>query len=432
VTNILLSNDWISRLASFKQLIVGFSGGLDSTVLLHALTSIPALHHRVQAVHINHGISPNALSWQKHCEQVCTKFNVSFIAEAVEFNRLVNIEEGARDARYAVFSCLLKAEGCLLLGHHLDDQAETLLLQLFRGAGIDGLAGMQEQASFDKGALARPFLTRSREQLQHYAIKHGLSWIEDESNLDIDYSRNYVRQQIMPLLIKKWPGVVGNLARTASHCQQAQVNLYEQAIQDCSELEQDSLLIEPLKKLSYARLVNVLRVWFRNLKIKAPSTAIIQRIIHEIIWSRADAMPLVSWNQLCIRRYQGRIYFEQIQKERSTQIIEWPDFPKPLLINELGTLYASKAKTGLNIPDKARISIRFRQGGECMILHQQTKKLKKLFQEWNIPTWSRDLLPLLYINEELAAVIGYSVSDLFYAEEASQPSTSYPIWNIAF
>jgi tRNA(Ile)-lysidine synthase len=170
----LLNSQWIERLQQFDQLIVGFSGGLDSTVLLHCIASHAALNSRLLAVHINHGISPNALHWQRHCEDFCHDLNIPFITEEVEFNRSSNIEEEARVARFTVFSRLLNKERCLLLGQHLDDQAETVLLQLFRGAGIDGLVGIQEYSSFSSGIMARPFLTHARAQLHHYALTQKL------------------------------------------------------------------------------------------------------------------------------------------------------------------------------------------------------------------------------------------------------------------
>lgn len=423
----LLNHQWLERLQGFEQLIVGFSGGLDSTVLLSCLASYPFLHPRLLAVHINHGISPNAMDWQKHCEAFCRHLTIPFLAETVQFNRSSNVEDEARKARYEVFSRLSHKDSCLLLGHHLDDQAETVLLQLFRGAGIDGLAGMTDCDNFSSGMIARPFLKRTREELHHYAFTKQIKWIEDESNNDSRFTRNYLRNEIMPLLVKKWPAVVGNLARTAAHCQQGKKNLYDLALQDCNELKKatPSLLIEPLKDLNDERIVNVLRVWLKKNHIKLPTTAIMKRLVNEVVGASIDAIPLVQWNDICIRRYQGRIYLETKVQNQFPQQIAWPDFPQPLLLAEGQTLYAKKAEQGLAIPLKVQITIRFRQGGETIFLHQQTKALKKLFQEWKVPVWQRDRIPLLYINNQLAAVIGYVVSDAFY--------TSYaPAWIVNF
>ncbi|WP_298623573.1 tRNA lysidine(34) synthetase TilS [uncultured Legionella sp.] len=422
MSKLLLSTPWLAQLEEYERLIVGFSGGLDSTVLLHLLASYSSLRNKLFAVHVNHGISPNALSWQKHCSDFCDNLAIEFFTESVDFDRSTNIEEGARNARYKVFTSLLEADGCLLLGHHLDDQAETLLLQLFRGTGIDGLAAMPESAALGAGSLVRPFLSHTRRQIENYAVNNHLTWITDESNDDTYYSRNFLRQQIIPLLASRWPGVAGNIARTAGHCQQARVNLDELALQDCPELNRTlhSIFIEPVKSLGVDRIANILRVWLKKNQIRLPSTATFQRIIHEVIFAGEDCMPVVSWNNISIRRYQSYLYLDKMKEAILPSSIEWTDFPSPLNLNDTGfVMTAKKADEGLNIPDNARITIKFRQGGERFSWHGQTKQLKKLFQQWGIPPWLRDRIPLLYINEHLAAVAGHAVSDLFFTKNSS-------------
>ncbi|WP_133137403.1 tRNA lysidine(34) synthetase TilS [Legionella rowbothamii] len=413
----LLNTDWFARLNQFEKLVIGFSGGLDSTVLLHALASHSFLYPKLLAVHINHGISSNALSWQQHCEQFCGNLGINFISETVQFDRSANIEEGARVARYAVFSALLTEKDCLVLGHHQDDQAETVLLQLLRGAGVDGLAAMAELGVLGKAAIARPFLNTSRVQLEEYAEYQQLSWIDDESNQDISYSRNYLRQKILPLLTDKWPGAGGNIARTALHCQQAKSNLDALALQDCPELSSasDSLCITPLLQLDFARSVNVLRTWLKKRQIQAPSTALLHRMIDELIFARIDAIPQINWDGVVVRRYHQYLYLDKKDTPCLPNYSEWVEFPSPLMLGIDGfCVIAEPAKQGLVVPPKAKISIRFRQGGETFFLHGQTKQLKKLFQEWNVPPWQRERTPLLYINDELAAVVNYAISDSFF------------------
>lgn len=420
--NQLLNSEWLSCLTQFTKVFVGFSGGLDSTVLLHVLGSYPLLRSKLVAVHINHGISPQASSWQMHCEQFCRHSGVTFLAQSVEFDRSANIEERARDARYAVLSSLLTDEDCLVLGHHQDDQAETVLLQLFRGTGIDGLSAMAELSCLGAGKLVRPFLNNSRQQLEHYAELHQIAWIEDESNQDTHYSRNYLRHQIMPLLLEKWPGVKGNITRTAFHCQQAQANLDVLARVDHPELmsAKTSLSVEPLQKLTFERIVNVLRVWLKNNQIQLPSTATFQRLIHEMIFARTDAAPEVSWGKILVRRYQKYLYLDKKDSINLPACIEWSEFPSPLSLKEAGiTLRTQKVNQGLVIPKDAKIYVRFRQGGELFYWHGQTKHVKKLFQEWQIPPWLRERTPLLYVNGELAAIIGYAISDLFFKKDVS-------------
>ncbi|HHT0593799.1 TPA: tRNA lysidine(34) synthetase TilS [Legionella anisa] len=469
----LLSTEWFSCLSHFNKLIVGYSGGLDSTVLLHVLASQPTLLVKLVAVHVNHGISANALRWQLHCQQFCQNLGIPLVTQSVQFDRSANIEEGARIARYAVFSSLLTEQDCFISGHHLNDQAETVLLQLFRGSGVDGLAAMPDFGQLEPGKIARPFLTHSREQLEHYATLHQLNWIEDESNQDTSYSRNYLRQYIMPLLKKKWPGVVGNIARTALHCQQAKRNLDMLAAQDMileenlEKLTSNSLLITSLKTLGRDRIANVLRSWLKNNQIQLPSTVTFWRLIDEVIFASQDATPEVSWGEVTVRRYQKHLYLDkknannlpcikplsklaakrEMPEDRecrarvhteshedsstlSTQVsssivfgqrsIEWSAFPSPLVMpDEHINLVAKKTNQGLVIPDDAKIFVRFRQGGEEFSWHGQTKRLKKLFQEWEVPPWLRERIPLIYFNDQLAAVVGYAMSDLFFTKEGS-------------
>lgn len=423
MTKLLLNAEWTTRLDEFTQLIVGFSGGLDSTVLLHLLASYPSLGPKLLAVHINHGISKNASSWQSHCEQFCFNLGIRFLSRSVQFNRCANIEEEARTARYQVFSSLLTATDCLILAHHREDQAETVLLQLFRGAGVDGLAAMTELSSLGLGSIARPLLSHSRAELESYAARHELKWVEDESNQEINYSRNYLRHQIMPLLLTKWPGVTGNLARTASHCQQAKANLDELAVSDYPELlvARKALFIDPLRTLSIERITNVLRVWLKRNHIQLPATTTFQRLIHEVINANADANPLVSWDGIEVRRYQHYLYVDNKKVINLATAIEWAEFPSPLVLTEYNLhLIAKKVDEGLVVPQNTAVIIRFRQGGEHFCWHGQTKQLKKLFQEWTIPPWLRDTIPLVYIDNQLAAVVGYAVSDLFYSKNSSQ------------
>ncbi|MGL5742500.1 MAG: tRNA lysidine(34) synthetase TilS [Legionella sp.] len=422
----LLSAEWLTRFSRLNQLIVGFSGGLDSTVLLHVLASHPILFSKLIPVHVNHGISPNASVWQEQCEHFCRNLDVVLITKQVEFDRSANVEEGARIARYGVFSSLMTEQSGLILGHHLDDQAETVLLQLFRGAGVDGLAAMSEFGPFANGALARPFLSCSREQLEHYAVLHQLSWIEDESNLDVSYARNYLRQQVMPLLRSKWQGVAGTIARTATHCQQAKRNLDALAVHDMFLEEASETVTEPflfiaqLQKLSFDRIANVLRVWLKNNQIQLPSTRTFQRLIEEVIFARTDATPEVRCGEVCVRRYQKYLYVDKINSSDFPSSIEWSEFPSPIVLNDAGThLLAKRANQGLIIPPKTKINVTFRKGGEELVLHGQTKRLKKLFQEWGIPPWLRESIPLIYFNDTLAAVVGYAVSDLFFIKDAA-------------
>lgn len=408
-------------LADYEHLFVGFSGGLDSTVLLHQLSRHPSLRKKLTAVHINHGLSPNAAQWQRHCEQLCQQWHVHFISLSVHCKRKGNVEEAARIARYRALSALIKKNDCLLMGHHLDDQAETLLLQLCRGAGVDGLAAISEKTTVGEGDLRRPLLKCTRQALQTYAIEHRLSVIDDESNVNTRYSRNFLRQDIIPLLKSRWAGVAQNLARAAEHCRQAQANLNDLAQLDCPSLTEVSpvLPLASLFHLNRARLSNVLRVWLRQNSVHMPNTLTFNRLIDEMIFAAPDSNPEIHWGQVTIKRYQQHLYLSPQQAEW-TSILPWTAFPKPLCLKGLGQLRAEVTDEGLFIPSGSEVDVRFREGGETFYWHGQNKSLKKLLQEWKIPPWQRQQLPLIYVDGQFAAVIGYAISDHFYQKKAAQ------------
>lgn len=419
MTNFLGTDDWLKSLLPYKTLWLGFSGGLDSTVLLHLLATSPLIKEKVQAIHVHHGLSSRADEWLRHCQAICESLAVPLIVQRVSVDSSANVEEGARMARYQVFSNWVRNDDCLLLAHHRDDQAETLLLQLFRGAGVDGLAAMASVNSFATGMLRRPLLGVSRADLENYALLHQLSFVDDESNQDIDYSRNFLRHDVFPLLRTKWPQVVKNLVRTVAHCQEAKKNLEALAAIDYPGLDAQGnrLSVAPLKNLAIERLANVLRVWFKINHVKLPSSSILNRIIQEVILANEDAEPLVCWGYNQLRRFHQTLYL--LRNEQfipSASCIAWLMLERPLMIGHQDEkpVYVTLSTAGINYLKDRRVDVRFRQGGELLVLHQQTKQLKTLFQEWQVPPWSRSAIPLLYVEDKLEAVIGFAVSDDFY------------------
>ncbi|MDI9817785.1 tRNA lysidine(34) synthetase TilS [Legionella sp. W10-070] len=416
MTKSLLTADNLKQLQGCQRLLVGYSGGLDSTVLLHAIALIPEYASKLIAVHINHGLSPNAYDWQNHCRLFCSQLKTPLIVKKIDFKREANIEEAARKARYEVFAQLIEKNDGLVLAHHLNDQAETLLLHLCRGTGVDGLAAMTPVKAFAQGKLLRPLLQISRTQLEAYAHLHQLQWIDDESNQDIGFSRNYIRHQVMPLLSARWPELENKLARTSLHCQQAQANLNDLALMDCPYLKKKSLQlpIAHLIQLSEARITNVLRFWLKSNQVRMPDTATFYRLISEMIQAKEDTSPQVSWDGVCVRRYQKTLFLLKEKPAPLASLIKWSMFPDTLIIKNLGILQVKTSNEGLAVPDNASIEVSFRRGGEAFYWHGQTKQLKKLFQEWQIPPWLRDRIPLVYINNQLACIVGYAISDLFY------------------
>jgi tRNA(Ile)-lysidine synthase len=413
-----------TQLIAGTQCLVAYSGGLDSHVLLHSLVKLrdqyPNL--QLQAVHIHHGLSPNADQWADFTEQVCQHWDVAYTLRTIHLGSAsqtkLSLEAAAREARYKIFSELLLANGCLLTAHTQTDQAETMLLQLLRGAGPMGLAAMPGRRPLGKGQHVRPLLSFTRTALQSYALNEQLKWVEDESNYQLQFDRNYLRHQVMPLLEQRWPKATTTLARSAQHCGEASELLAELAQQDRQLLQgtvPNTLLIAPLQQLSIARQRNVLRKWLKSLGFILPSRVKLQQIIDEVIASCADAQPLVSWEGVEIRRFRDLLFAMQPLSASPAlpTALAW-DLQQPLILpNELGLLTVLPNSPPLLQIKNANLTIRFRQGGEiCRPLNRKgTHALKKLFQEWNIPTWQRNRIPLLFNNETLLAVIGYGICE---------------------
>ena len=223
-----------------KTYWVAYSGGLDSSVLLSLFAELRRqLPIKLKAIHINHGLSPNASTWASLCATQCQSLQISYLERSVQVNANdgESIEEVARKKRYAVFAKCLEDGDILLTAHHQDDQAETFLLQLLRGAGVKGLAAMPQVKAFARGQHMRPLLEFSRSHLQAYAKERQLVWVDDESNLNLDFARNYIRHQLMPVLLQQWEGASDVIARSAAHCAEAQALLEEYALTDCEKVK---------------------------------------------------------------------------------------------------------------------------------------------------------------------------------------------------
>lgn len=399
------------------HILIGYSGGLDSTVLLHALASDPLLSSKIEAVHVHHGLSVHATDWQKHCESWCHHHQVPLRVYHADLNSGPNLEERARQARYTIFETLLCEQVCLVLAHHQDDQAETLLLALCRGTGLTGLVGMPRVRSFGQGLLLRPLLEQTKESLTHYAVSHGLCWISDESNDDVSFSRNYLRHEVMPLLRRRWPAVAAAMRTASYHCEQAQSNLNDLAHLDCPDLMMGSttLSYDVLMTLSEARLTNVLRVWLAGQGCSMPSSKVLDKLMHEVMRAKTDAHPSLIMGQYVIRRYQSTLYCCPLDAEPlPIKPCVWSVFPAPLVCDK-GQWIATAAMDGIKIPLGALVEVRSRMGGERLRYQGQTKVLKKLYQERGVPPWLRDAMPLIYVNGRLAAVLDFVVSDDYTA-----------------
>jgi tRNA(Ile)-lysidine synthase len=300
-----------------------------------------------------------------------------------------------------------------LSAQHQDDQAETLLLQLLRGSGVKGLAAMPSQSVLGAGFLVRPLLGFSRRALLDYAAARDLCWVEDPSNRDVGLDRNYLRRRVVPELRRRWPAMAESISRSARHCAEAAAIMEQLARDDVAELAcvpAGTLRVSGLQALSADRQRNALRYWLRKRAANAPSTAVLTRMVHDLLGSRRDAGPCVRWEGFEARRYRDRLYLlRQKTAPLPGEVLEW-DVRGPLELPHAGGMLTAISATGQGLRadavSRGRVQVRFRQGGErCRPAGRRHHHLlKKLFQENAIPPWERTRIPLIYIDNALAAV----------------------------
>ena len=345
-------------------------------------------------------------------------------------------EAWARRKRYAVLTEHVGEEQVLLTAHHKDDQAETLLLQLFRGAGPAGLAAMPVTQSFSQGWHCRPLLDFSRADLRQYALQHDLRWIEDESNQDTGFDRNYIRQQLLPDIKQHWPGVITTLARASRHQAEASELLDQIARLDLAGIAAGDSLARlnsnSLRNLHLSRQKNVLRYWLHMLQLPLPDAGHMQRIIEDVVNSGADAAPCVSWPGAEVRRYRQYLYAATpLSKHDPEQVITW-DLKQPLPLLHGRLLARQSQGQGLcikaNLCHDNSVEIRYRAGGETLqpAGREYHHELKKLLQDQGVPPWLRDRIPLLYINGRLAAVPGKWIAQEFVGQNDE------PCWQVSW
>ena len=410
----------LQDLPGLSRLWLAYSGGGDSHVLLHAAAglhkagAVPAL----QVVHVDHGLQAASVEWAGHCAAVCAELELPFTLLHVDARADdgESPEAAARHARYRALAELMRAGDCLLTAHHQDDQAETLLLQLLRGGGPHGLAAMPAVSAFAGGLHARPLLNFPRDELRRYAERHALRWIEDPSNADGGFDRNYLRYSVMPVLRERWPAAARVLARGAVHQAEAAQLLDALAAEDLRRCEatERRLRIDALLELDEARQRNVLRFWLRHLGFKLPDTVRLAQVQEALLHAAADRSPKVAWDGTVVRRYRDHLYvsFPHVPVN-SGMILSW-DLDRALSLPDGSNLVAvpvhgAGVKRELCRP--GAVTVRYRRGGEsCRVAqHGANRPLKKLLQEIGMPPWERERLPLIYIDEQLAAVVGYWV-----------------------
>ncbi len=455
-----------------EKYLIAYSGGVDSHVLLHLCSQLknsPAgFEQSFSAVYIDHGLSSHSKKWGKHCQHICFELDIPLTIIEVDAapKNGQSPEASARTARYQAYGQLLDDNECLLTAQHLDDQAETLLLQLLRGSGTKGLSAMPRVKPFSKGYLCRPILDYRKLDILDYAKQHQLQWIEDESNEDERFDRNYLRQTVLPILEKRWPAAKESFAKSAEVLAESQLLLDSVAESDIQKLyyvntegvlEADKLLLEPTLELlsyapeneqktlfsydvsirqEYARLNNLLRHWININYLPMPSKKILEQIVHSVIYAREDAMPLVSWSRDAfhceVRRYRDKLYLRDMSEQASIEQEQAQDvgtgqvlsLEQAVVLKNSNTCItlsatkkistrasATKNKSGNNRFDRKKllsrpITIRFRQGGERFRRNDEdhSHTLKHWFQEQGIPPWEREQMPLIFWGDELIQI----------------------------
>jgi tRNA(Ile)-lysidine synthase len=406
-----------------KSMTVALSGGVDSVVLLHLLHQLQKTQNfTLKASHVHHGLSKNADKWVKFCEKLCTKLSVPLDVHRIKLpqKKSLGIEGEARQLRYE--KLLQSQTDLVVLAHHEDDQAETFLLQLIRGAGVKGLSSM---AYFDATRrLWRPLLNTSRIDIETYARKYKLKWIEDESNQNIDFDRNFIRSKVLPILKNRFNHIIKVISRSSSHLAEAQHLLDDLAQIDLkSNLKsinyKHKLNVKTLDKLSNARAKNVFRFWLEINNQMMPSKDLLDELLRQVLTAKKDATIKIQLSKdFEIRRYKDEIYIVQKNQngQKNYEII-WKGESEIILPNGQKLTFKKVKGRGINLKflRDQKLKIRNRQGGESFKPDSKrpTKKIKQLLQESDLPPWERDFFPMIFVGDELAFIPNFGIDQKY-------------------
>lgn len=407
-----------------QAFLIALSGGLDSTVLLSLFAKLrqkrphlPPLS--VRAIHIHHGLSPNADSWAKHCQDLCDQFQIPLIIERVQVDKTNGIEAGAREARYQAIKKHLQTQEMLVTAHHLNDQTETFFLALKRGSGLKGLGAMQQQSVLFGMPILRPLLGFTRPQLEDYAQKEKLNWITDESNGDNRYDRNFLRNKILPELRERWAHFDLAVQRSAQHCfeQQQLINdLLSEAFAEHCQIKNQFKLCQ-FRQYSLAKQTALLRMWLAENQLEMPSKRQLTQLINDVIFAKEEANPQFQLVNKVIRRYQDRLYltkpFSDLTKyclklEQNT--LSLPDDLGNLSVqeNEHNLIFHWQDYSVTLEKTDLPISIRFGYSGKIKHHPKRPREdIKKIWQELSVPPWERNRIPLIFYGDKLKSAVGF-------------------------
>ena len=418
--------------ASQQAILAGLSGGLDSVVLLHALRQWQTAERpvlRLRAVYIHHGLNPLADDWAEHCRTFCDSLSVPFQVCRVQVDpRKKGIEAAARDARYQAFREVIAPDEALVTAQHLDDQSETFFLALKRGSGPAGLSAMPEQMAFGANPLIRPLLSFSRAQLEQYAQYYQLSWVEDDSNQDRRYDRNFLRHAVLPQLNARWPHFAQAVSRSAALCGEQEALLDELLLPELMQLTDadNGLSFIPLLSAGTAKRNAILRRWLKHCGVQMPSQHQLTLLWQEVALAKPDAEPGYYLKPVTIRRYQNKLYVTEKTAGLSEYCLPWDLHSALLLPDDAGILRVAEAVTPQDSvsvvrpprPDE-QVAVRFGLQGHYHICgRDRGRSAKKLWQESGVAPWLRERTPLLWYNDTLIAAVGVFVTKEGKADEA--------------
>lgn len=380
-----------------KNILVGLSGGVDSTVLLHILSAIPNLN--IRAVYVNHNLSENSTVWGNFCKSFCNDLNIEYHEKIVDCttNNRESLEAIARDERYKVYKSLLKNNETLVLGQHADDQIETVLLQLLRGTGLNGLSGMAEFNSYENGFILRPFLNSdidsvTKEMIEKYAIQHNIKHIVDESNFTNDFRRNFLRNEIIPSLKEEFGNINKSIQRTAKNC--AEVNKYVN--KNTLNLEGNIFNINSLKGLSDFEIKSSLQKWLQNNKKQTLDSSKLLQLLKFIKNYKTDSNFCLETKKYVIRHYNYEIY---------------------LLEKNYKKEYKKVSSAHSKIPEIKGAKIIFRDDiKENLLFEGKVFNIKKYFNRLRLPLWEREFLPIYVLDREIIAIGNSHISENFKSE----------------
>jgi len=414
----------------YKRIGIAFSGGVDSHALLYFLSK-HLDNTKVFALHINHGLSPKSDNWKDHCAAVAEELGISFQSWNLNIDKSNSFnEEFLRNARYSFLSRWADKEDLICTAHHSNDQLETLLFRLIRGTGVNGMRGIKKRSTINGVNIYRPFLELTKNEIIEFAQVKGLDWVEDESNQANNFDRNFIRNILIPKISSRWPFFINSVisfSNKASMMQDLLDQISEEDIKNSTSQKMTQLSIKYIKSLSVERVINLLHRWISLLSNKQVDSVIIHEIYNNLINARIDSSPRIVIGKIDqegsieIRRYEDSLYAYPYTKElilNKDTLCIWDTF-KPLTLLT-GKLSAEKVLgKGLKHDKKKQLEVRGRTGGEIIRLPGRncSKSLKTLFQENSILPWLRNRLPLIYINNELAAVANLWLDERFAALE---------------